>query len=114
MTELTSSAKPAAGNSTRGRHPAGGITLTQVSDPASGSLKTAATPAPLTARDPLHGKLPRVYDGTYAGGLFLSDFTAFRIANDGHPTMLRVLPRIAYFLTYCQGDKVDKWKKNWT
>ncbi|KAH9173141.1 hypothetical protein EDB89DRAFT_1905634 [Lactarius sanguifluus] len=110
----TSSARPAAGTLNHGRRPAGGVTLNQVSDPASGPLKTTVTPVPVMARDPLHGKIPCVYDGNYAGGQFLSDFTAFWIANDGHPTMLRVLPRIAYFLTYCQGDKVDKWKQNWT
>ncbi|KAH9160956.1 hypothetical protein EDB89DRAFT_2081080 [Lactarius sanguifluus] len=109
-----SSARPAVGTLNHGHRPAGGVTLNQVSDPASGPLKTTVTPVPVTARDPLHGKIPRVYDGNYAGGQFLSDFTAFWIANDGHPTMLRVLPRITYFLTYCQGDKVDKWKQNWT
>ncbi|KAH9170258.1 hypothetical protein EDB89DRAFT_2072242 [Lactarius sanguifluus] len=109
-----SSARPAAGTLNHGRCPAGGITLNQVSNPAPGPLKTTVTPVPVMARDPLHGKIPHVYNGNYAGGQFLSDFTAFRIANDGHPTMLRVLPRIAYFLTYCQGDKVDKWKQNWT
>ncbi|KAH9060643.1 hypothetical protein EDB87DRAFT_1683334 [Lactarius vividus] len=113
MTSNLSSAVPPAGNPRSGRRPAGGVTLSQVSDLAPGKPKTPVTP-PLTARDPLHGRIPRIYDGNYPGGLFLSDFTAFSLANDGHPTMSRVIPRIAYFITYCQGDKVDKWKKNWT
>ncbi|KAH9171207.1 hypothetical protein EDB89DRAFT_1907217 [Lactarius sanguifluus] len=74
-----SSARPAAGTSNRGRRPTGGVTLNQVSNPASGPLKTTVTPVPIMARDPLHGKIPRIYDGNYAGG-----------------------------------DKVDKWKQNWT
>ncbi|KAH9166710.1 hypothetical protein EDB89DRAFT_2075551 [Lactarius sanguifluus] len=110
----TSSARPAAGTSNHGRCPTGGVTLNQVSDPASGPLKTTVTTVPVMARDPLHGKIPCMYDGNYAGSQFLSNFTTFWIANDGHPTMLQVLPRITYFLTYCQGDKVDKWKQNWT
>ncbi|KAH9057187.1 hypothetical protein EDB87DRAFT_1578936 [Lactarius vividus] len=88
MTPNPSSAVPPAGNPRSGRRPTGGVTLSQVSDLAPGKPKTPVIP-PLTARDPLHGRIPCIYDGNYPGALPMTGTQQCR-------------------------DKVDKWKKNWT